>query len=184
VTEWLHDEAGREIGTVVDGRRLSTVSRDAFSRSVVVTDHTRGDGGDVEHELTYDRRGALVRRSRGESSIAWEYDADGRRTARIDRDGTRTEYHRDAAGRVVSVLHAGVESSVSYDTAGRVIGSAAGDLLQSWTYADGDLVEHTTAGTDGAQAFPQERRRPCRMALRNIAFCRFVSYRPLCPPRL
>jgi RHS repeat-associated protein len=151
VTEWLHDEAGRKIGMVVDGRRLSTVSRDPFSRSVVVTDHTRGDGGDIEHELTYDRRGALVRRSRGESSIAWEYDADGRRTARIDPDGTRTEYRRDAAGRIVSVLHAGVESSVAYDAAGRVIGSAAGDLLQNWIYADGDLVEHTTTGTDGAR---------------------------------
>ena len=138
------------MGTVVDGRRLSTVTRDAFSRSVVVTDHTHGDGVDVEHELTYDRRGGLVRRSRGDSSIAWEYDADGRRTARTDPDGTRTEYRRDTAGRVVSVVHDGVESTVSYDASGRIVGSAGGDLLQAWRYDDGALVEHTTTGAEGA----------------------------------
>nr|AGU11059.1 RHS Repeat [uncultured organism] len=151
VTEWLLDEVGREVGTVVDGRRLSTVDRDPFSRTVIVTDHTRPDGIDVEHELRYDRRGALVHRARGDQAISWEHDADGRRTARVDPDGTRTAYRRDAAGRVVSVSRAGVESTVSYDAAGRVVGSTTGDLLQSWRYVDGDLVEHTGTSPDGAR---------------------------------
>ncbi|OII23818.1 DUF6531 domain-containing protein [Frigoribacterium sp. MCBA15_019] len=150
VTEWLHDAAGRPATTSVDGRETSTVSVDPVTRAITVTDHTNGAGHDVEHRLEYDRRGGLVRRSRGDSAIAWEYDADGRRTARVDPDGTRTEYRRDLAGRVVSIVHAGVESTVSYDASGRIVASTGGDLLQAWSYDDGALAEHTTTGVDGA----------------------------------
>lgn len=150
VTRWRHDTAGRPAGTSVDGRETAAVTVDPTTRTVTVVDHTAGAGHDVEQRLEYDRRGGLVRRARGASSIAWEYDADGRRTARVDPDGTRTEYRRDTAGRVVSVVHAGVESTVSYDAAGRIVGSAGGDLMQAWRYDDGALVEHTMTGADGA----------------------------------
>ncbi|MDY0945537.1 DUF6531 domain-containing protein [Frigoribacterium sp. CFBP9039] len=150
-TTWTHDASGNPSGMSVDGRVRSSFTRDAFSRSIVVTDHTRSDGIDLEHELTFDRRGLLVRRARGGEAVSWEYDADGRRTARIDPDGGRLDYRRDAAGRVVSVVHGGQDSAhVSYDAAGRVVEATTGGDLQTWDYAEGHLSRHTSTTSEGS----------------------------------
>ncbi|WNY35374.1 RHS repeat domain-containing protein [Curtobacterium flaccumfaciens] len=76
----------------------------------------------MEHELQHDRRGLLVRRTRGDQSVAWEYDADGNRTARVDPNGTRTTYRRDAVGRVVEVDRDGTAAGAS-PTTPRVVSS-------------------------------------------------------------
>jgi len=158
VVGWSYDAAGREAGTSVDGRPLSTIRRDVFSRTVVVTDHTRGDGADVDHELSFDRCGRLVRRARGGSAVSWEHDADGRRTARVSPDGTRVEYRRDAAGRVVEVVDGtGPTATFRHDASGRLVGSTSGDLLQTWRHDDGLLVEHVVTDADGVRATRIER---------------------------
>lgn len=152
-TSWTYDAAGREQEIAVDGAVQFELRRDAFGRNLVVTDHTRGAGRSVEHELHHDRRGLLVRRSRGQASIGWEYDADGNRTARIDPDGTRTEFRRDAAGRVIAVERDGLGAGTfAYDAAGRIVQSATGDLVQAWSYEGGVLVAHTTTTVEGASA--------------------------------
>ncbi|TDW49267.1 RHS repeat-associated protein [Curtobacterium sp. PhB25] len=157
-TEWTHDAAGRQRAVLVDGAVQSEISRDAVHRTVVVADHTRGAGRTIEHELQHDRRGLLVRRARGDQSVAWEYDADGNRTARVDPNGTRTTYRRDAVGRVVGVEREGAPAGTfSYDASGRIVQAATGELVQSWSYEGGALVAHTSTTLDGATTTRIER---------------------------
>lgn len=157
-TEWTYDAAGRQRAVLVDGAVQSEISRDAVHRTVVVSDHTRGAGRTIEHELQRDRRGLLVRRARGDRSVAWEYDADGNRTARVDPNGTRTTYRRDAVGRVVGVERDGAPAGTfSYDASGRIVQAATGDLVQSWSYEGGALVAHTSTTLDGATSTRIER---------------------------
>jgi len=157
-TEWTYDAAGRQQAVLVDGALQSEITRDAVHRIVVVSDHTRGAGRTIEHELQHDRRGLLVRRARGDQSVAWEYDADGNRTARVDPNGTRTTYRRDAVGRVVGVDRDGTAAGAfSYDASGRIVQAATGDLVQSWSYEGGALVAHTSTTLDGATSTRIER---------------------------
>ncbi|ROP72229.1 DUF6531 domain-containing protein [Curtobacterium sp. PhB115] len=157
-TEWTYDAAGRQRAVLVDDAVQSEIARDAVHRTVVVTDHTRGAGRTIEHELQHDRRGLLVRRARGDQSVAWEYDADGNRTARVDPTGTRTTYRRDVVGRVVGVDRDGTAAGTfSYDASGRVVQAATGDLVQSWSYEGGALVAHTSTTLDGASSTRIER---------------------------
>ncbi|MCM3505721.1 DUF6531 domain-containing protein [Curtobacterium sp. ODYSSEY 48 V2] len=157
-TSWTFDAAGRSTKVLVDGQLVSETRRDAVDRTVVVTDHTRGAGRTVDHELEYDRRGLLVRRSRGGRSVRWEYDADGNRTARTDATGTRTEWRRDAAGRAVAVERQGLAAATfAYDAAGRIVQASTGDVVQSWSYERGALVAHTTTTPEGATVTSIER---------------------------
>ncbi|WIB26155.1 DUF6531 domain-containing protein [Curtobacterium sp. MCSS17_015] len=150
VVEWAYDAAGREQRLSVDGALVAETTHDRARRAVVVTDHTRGPGRDIEHELCFDRRGLLVRRSRGGRAMSWEYDADGRRTARTDPDGNRTTWRRDAAGRVVGVEREGLTpAAFTLDTLGRIVQASTGDVVQSWSYERGALVEHTVTTPEG-----------------------------------
>ncbi|PZE37810.1 DUF6531 domain-containing protein [Curtobacterium sp. MCPF17_031] len=150
VVEWAYDAAGREQRLSVDGALVAETTHDRARRTVVVTDHTRGPGRDIEHELCFDRRGLLVRRSRGARAMSWEYDADGRRTARTDPDGNRTTWRRDAAGRVVGVEREGLApAAFTLDTLGRIVQVSTGDVVQSWSYERGALVEHTATTPEG-----------------------------------
>ena len=145
-----YDRAGRQSSVSVDGAVVLEISRDPFDRAVVVSDHSRGEGRSIEHELRYDRRGLLVRRSRGAESMTWERDADGAVVARTGPTGSRTEYRRDANGRVVGVALDGAHlGGVSYDRAGRVVESIASDLVQTWSYEGGVVVEHTATRASG-----------------------------------
>ncbi|WP_144760259.1 DUF6531 domain-containing protein [Curtobacterium sp. 9128] len=157
-TTWTFDAAGRQHQLLVDGVLQSEIRHDPVARTLVVTDHTRGAGRAVDHELELDRRGLLVRRARGSAAISWEYDADGLRTARVDPDGTRTAYRRDAAGRIVAVERDGLGAGTfAYDAAGRIVQSATGDVVQAWSYERGVLVAHTTTTLDGAETTHIER---------------------------
>lgn len=157
-TTWSFDAAGRATQLLVDGKLVSETHRDTVERTVVVTDQTRGAGRTVDHELEYDRRGLLVRRSRGGASIRWEYDTDGNRTARIDPTGARTVTRRDAAGRTVAVERADLgTASFTYDAAGRIVQASTGNVVQSWSYERGALVAHTTTSPEGATTTRIER---------------------------
>ncbi|GAA1496879.1 DUF6531 domain-containing protein [Paeniglutamicibacter kerguelensis] len=149
-SEWTYDEAGRQTSLVVNGRVQMRMSRDARSRTMLVADHTRADGVEVAHLLRFNRRGQMVQRLRNGVGPSWEYDADGNRTAMVDPLGVRTEFGRDAAGRVVTVGHP-VFGRIAYehDEAGRLVGAVASDTVQGWDYAEGALVRHTTTTVDG-----------------------------------
>ncbi|GAA3589087.1 hypothetical protein GCM10022198_11150 [Klugiella xanthotipulae] len=150
VTSWTYDAAGRQVTVSIDGRLVSSVSRDAARRRVQFTDHTRTDGRAVEHALEYDRRGQLIRRTRGESEMSWAYDADGRRVSFTDHTGTTTRYTHDRAGNLTGVAHPHLgEAFFAYDGGGRLVSSSAGDLAQSWEYSDGWLTAHTRTGAEG-----------------------------------
>jgi RHS repeat-associated protein len=152
-TTWTYDQAGRESSTSFDGKLLAGIERDPARRSVVITDHTAGDGLAVEHELGFDRRGLLTSRTRGNKGLSWAYDADGHRTAFTDANGTTTTYRRDAAGRVTAASNPQLGEAVfAYDASGRITAATAGDLVQEWTYRNGALAEHTRTDTTNPAA--------------------------------
>ena len=128
-TTWAYDAAGREASTSVDGALITAIERDLAGRRVVITDHTGGAGYAVEHELCFDRRGLLTRKSNGNGTgrCGWEYDADGNRTAFTDPTGTTTRYTRDAAGRVVKVSNPLLgDAAFTHDASGRITTATAG----------------------------------------------------------
>ncbi|WNY34325.1 hypothetical protein Q9Q99_02245 [Curtobacterium flaccumfaciens] len=73
-------------------------------------------------------------------------------------DGSTTRYEHDAAGRVVRAEHS-VFGEVRYehDAAGRLLQARAGDQLQTWEYANGQVVRHTRIDADGTHASTIER---------------------------
>ncbi|WP_346960029.1 hypothetical protein [uncultured Arthrobacter sp.] len=121
---------------------------------MVITDHTRGDGLAVEHELGFDRCGRLTSRTRGGQGMSWVYDADGNRTAFADAAGTTTRYTLDAAGRVAGVSNPMLGEAVfTHDASGRLTSATAGKLVQEWVYRNGALAEHSrTDRTDPGSA--------------------------------
>ncbi|NQD89313.1 type IV secretion protein Rhs [Paenarthrobacter sp. CM16] len=152
-TTWTYDTAGREASTSVDGALIAAIERDVAGRRVVITDHTGGAGYAVEHELCFDRRGLLTRRSNGTGTgsqvLGWEYDGDGNRTAFTDPTGTTTRYIRDAAGRVLKVSNPLLgDAAFTHDPSGRITTATAGDLVQEWVYRGGNLSEHTRTTAD------------------------------------
>ena len=158
VTVWTYDDAGRQQRLLVDGSVQSEIRRDGVGRTLVVTDHTRGAGRALEHELQVDRRGLLLRRSRGNQGLVWEYDADGNRSGRVDPDGAHVTHRRDRMGRVVSVERNGSDvGSFAYDAAGRIVRASTGALVQNWSYRDGALVAHTTTTPDATTTSSIER---------------------------
>lgn len=162
LTEWTYDAQGRLASTAVDGRVVSSISRDLRARRLVLTDRTRTDGPDegavVRHELEWDRRGRMVSRTRDGRGVSWTYDADGRRTSMTTPDGSTTSYERDAAGRLLAVEHPLLgRASLTRDAAGRVVSASAGGTLQTWEHADGFVVGHTVTDAEGATRTTIER---------------------------
>ncbi|MDR6637635.1 DUF6531 domain-containing protein [Paenarthrobacter nitroguajacolicus] len=147
-TTWTYDTAGREASTSVDGALIAAIERDLPGRRAVITDHTAGAGYAVEHELCFDRRGLLTRKSNGNRTLLWEYDADGNRTGFTTAAGT-TRYTRDPAGRVVKVSNPSLgDAAFTHDPSGRITSATAGQYTQEWSYRDGALAEHTRTHTD------------------------------------
>ncbi len=148
-TTWTYDTARREATTSVDGTLIAAIERDLPGRRAVITDHTAGAGYAVEHELCFDRRGLLTRKSNGNRTLLWEYDGDGNRTGFTDPAGTTTRYTRDPAGRVVKVSNPSLgDAAFTHDPSGRITSATAGNYTQEWAYRDGALVEHTRTTTD------------------------------------
>ncbi|KUM34515.1 hypothetical protein AR689_10250 [Arthrobacter sp. EpRS71] len=150
-TTWAYDAAGREASTSVDGALIAAISRDVAGRRVVITDHTGGAGYAVEHELCFDRRGLLTRKSNGtgNGTLSWEYDGDGNRTGFTDPTGTTTRYTRDPAGRVTAVSNPLLgDAAFTHDPSGRITTATAGNYTQEWVYRDGSLAEHSRVHAD------------------------------------
>ncbi|WP_416403329.1 DUF6531 domain-containing protein [Arthrobacter sp. LFS091] len=147
-TTWTYDAAGREATTLVDGSLVTAIERDLPARRVVITDHTGGAGYAVEHELCFDRRGHLTRKSTGDQTLTWECDGDGNRTGFTTGAGT-TRYTRDPAGRVTAVSNPLLgDATFTHDASGRIVSATAGNYTQEWVYRDGALIEHTRTTTD------------------------------------
>lgn len=128
----------------MDGKLISSISRDLLTRRVVITDFTGPGGLAVEHELIFDRCGRLTSRSRGAQDLAWEYDADGNRIRFTDAHGITNTYTRDAAGQITDVRNPLLGAvSFGYEAAGRITSATAGDLVQEWAYGNGALAEHS-----------------------------------------
>jgi RHS repeat-associated protein len=152
-TTWTYDRAGREATTTVDGKLISSISREPLRRRVVITDYTGPDGLAVDHELGFDRRGRLTSRTRGAQGLSWEYDRDGDRTSFTDAHGIKTTYARDAAGRIAAVTNPLLGKAVfTHDAAGRITSATAGSLVQEWAYRNGALVEHNRVDRAGSGA--------------------------------
>ena len=150
-TGWTYDAADRVVAVEVDGRPVSSRRWDVRQRSVEVTDRTRADGRVVRHTTAWNRRGQVVRQTRDGSTLSWTHDAAGRRTTMTLPDGSTVGYHHDAAGRVAAVDHPRLaRARFERDAVGRVVAAAAGDLLQTWRYADGFVVAHTATDALGA----------------------------------
>jgi len=150
-TTWTFDASGRPATMAVDGRTVTGLTRDLRRRTVRTTDTTREDGVVVEHELEWNRRGQLVRRTRDGRSVEWTYDADGRRTSMVTPDGTRTAYGYDPAGHLTSIDSSVLgRAAFDRDAAGRLISALAGGLIQSWEHRDGFVVGHTITDSEGS----------------------------------
>ncbi|GAB2583246.1 DUF6531 domain-containing protein [Microlunatus antarcticus] len=155
-TTWAYDAAGRPASMAVDGRTVTALTRDLRRRTVRVADDT-GEGR-VEHELEWNGRGLLVRRSRGGRTLRWTYDADGHRTSMSTPDGATTAYGYDAAGRLSWVDHSVLgRAAFDRDAAGRLTSALAGALIQAWDHRDGFVVAHSVTDGDGATRTEVER---------------------------
>ena len=150
-TTWTYDASGRPATMAVDGRTVTALTRDLRRRTVRTTDTTREDGTVVEHELEWNRRGQLVRRTRDGRSVEWAYDTDGRRTSMLTPDGTTTAYAYDVAGHLTSIDSSALgRAAFDRDAAGRLISALAGGLIQSWEHRDGFVVGHTITDAEGS----------------------------------
>lgn len=147
-----YDEGGRVSGMGGDGERFTEIERPRGSRAEIVSDFTHPRRDVVVHQVTRDRLNRLTGRSRDEAVTSWGYDPDGLRTSVVTAGGDRVEYVHDAAGRLTSVDHSAFGSvTYQYDAAGNLLAARAGDLLQTWTYRDGCVVEHTRIDDGGAE---------------------------------
>jgi RHS repeat-associated protein len=148
VTEWAFDRSGRVGSVSVDGSLVSRIDRDLPARRVTITDRTGEQ--ECSHVLEWDRLGRLIRKTRSDQSLSWDYDRDGRRTGMTTPDGTRSEYRYDGAGRLAMVDHPILGRAVfTYDGAGRVVAADAGGTNQTWAYDDGFVTRHTVVDASG-----------------------------------
>lgn len=155
--EWQYDAAGQLVSVHVDRALRTEIARDPRGRRTIVTDHL-ADGGTRSGELTWDRCGRMLSRTRDGRSLRWAYDADGRRTAMTDPDGTRTTYSYDAAGNPATIDHPLLGRAVfTRDAAGRLVEATAGDIIQSWSLRDGFVVSHDRTSPAGASHVEIER---------------------------
>lgn len=155
-TEWSFRD-GRPADLRIDGRLIAEITRDLRNRSVLIADHSE-PAHPTEHELTWNGRRQLTSRRRGESRVEWTYDSDGRRATMTTPDGRRTDYGYDGNGRLTAVEHPLLgRATFGYDGAGRLVRAGAGDLIQSWSHADGFVVEHSLTGPDGSARTRLER---------------------------
>ncbi|WP_341728172.1 DUF6531 domain-containing protein, partial [Brooklawnia sp.] len=151
--EWCYDAAGLAIGMSANGRPLTAIERDSRTRTAMITDYT-APGGKAAHALRFDRCGRLIERvthtAEGVRTSSWVYDPDGVRTSMVAPDGTRISYEHDAVGCTTRIVHSVFgEIGLGYDASGRLCESRAGDILQAWKYADGQVVEHCRTTSEG-----------------------------------
>ena len=114
--EFSHDKLGNVIEDRGEDVQIS-FARDAIGQvqKAICQDLT----GKVVTEIERDGFGRLIADIQDGRAIRHEYDARGRRSARVLPDGERTEYHYDESGHFAGVTHEGRRVSIARDALGR-----------------------------------------------------------------
>ena len=140
---WAYDDDGALSRVSLDGETVAQHQRDFATNTLTILDRT-DPAGEVTHRLRWDRRGHLVERSRGDDTVHWAYDVDGRCAAVAAPNGATTRYEYDPVGRRVAVDAAGAgRVQLTLDAAGRLVAATAPGAEQAWVHEDGDVVSHT-----------------------------------------
>jgi YD repeat-containing protein len=136
-TRFVYDSAGRQVAQIDPDGVASFTFRDADGR---VTD-TIGRDGSSNH-VSYDAQGHVVEMRIAATRIdtsGWLDDggvptsAMTSYTYRAAADDDVTQHAYDDLGQLVSTHHAGVETSYTYDTAGKLLSQVAHDLAPGGT---------------------------------------------------
>ena len=111
---------------------------------------------------SYDAMGRLIRAQLGDILSRWEFDGESGLVCSYSRENTaradsveRTEVIRDEQGRIVGLDSADGLVTYTYDAAGQLTGSRAGDLEFEWVFEAGLMVSERTwrhsNGTDESE---------------------------------
>ena len=141
-TAIAYDGAGRVVS-------MSRADQDAHGESPAV-------------QYSYDAMGRLIRAQLGDILSRWEFDSESGLVCSYSRENTakadsveRTEVIRDEQGRIVGLDSADGLVTYTYDAAGQLTGSRAGDLEFEWVFEAGLMVSERTwrhsNGTDESE---------------------------------
>lgn len=130
-TAIAYDGAGRVVS-------MSRADQDAHGESLVA-------------QYSYDAMGRLIRAQLGDILSRWEFDGESGLVCSYSRENTaradsveRTEVIRDEQGRIVGLDSADGLVVYTYDAAGQLTGSRAGDLEFEWVFEAGLMVSERT----------------------------------------
>ena len=130
-TAIAYDGAGRVVS-------MSRADQDAHGESPAV-------------QYSYDAMGRLIRAQLGDILSRWEFDDISGLVCSYSRENTaradsveRTEVIRDEQGRIVGLDSADGLVVYTYDAAGQLTGSRAGDLEFEWVFEAGLMVSERT----------------------------------------
>ena len=141
-TAIAYDGAGRVVS-------MSRADQDAHGESPAV-------------QYSYDAMGRLIRAQLGDILSRWEFDDISGLVCSYSRENTakadsveHTEVIRDEQGRIVGLESADGLVTYTYDAAGQLTGSRAGDLEFEWVFEAGLMVSERTwrhsNGTDESE---------------------------------
>ena len=130
-TAVIYDGAGRVVS-------MSRADQDAHGESPAV-------------QYSYDAMGRLIRAQLGDILSRWEFDGESGLVCSYSRENTaradsveHTEVIRDEQGRIVGLDSADGLVVYTYDAAGQLTGSRAGDLEFEWVFEAGLMVSERT----------------------------------------
>ena len=142
-TAVAYDGAGRVVS-------MSRADQDAHGESLVA-------------QYSYDAMGRLIRAQLGDILSRWEFDDVSGLVCSYSRENTakadsveHTEVIRDEQGRIVGLESADGLVVYTYDAAGQLTGSRAGDLEFEWVFEAGLMVSERTWRHSGGMGEPEE----------------------------
>ena len=142
-TAIAHDGAGRVVS-------MSRADQDAHRESPAA-------------QYSYDAMGRLIRAQLGDILSRWEFDSESGLVCSYSRENTakadsveRTEVIRDEQGRIVGLDSADGLVVYTYDAAGQLTGSRAGDLEFEWVFEAGLMVSERTWRHSGGTGESEE----------------------------
>jgi len=142
-TAIAHDGAGRVAS-------MSRADQDAHGESPAA-------------QYSYDAMGRLIRAQLGDILSRWEFDGESGLVCSYSRENTakadsveRTEVIRDEQGRIVGLDSADGLVVYTYDAAGQLTGSRAGDLEFEWVFESGLMVSERTWRHSNGTDEPEE----------------------------
>ncbi|OFO76012.1 hypothetical protein HMPREF3016_01270, partial [Rothia sp. HMSC065D02] len=142
-TAIAHDGAGRVVS-------MSRADQDAHRESPAA-------------QYSYDAMGRLIRAQLGDILSRWEFDSESGLVCSYSRENTakadsveRTEVIRDEQGRIVGLDSADGLVVYTYDAAGQLTGSRAGDLEFEWVFESGLMVSERTWRHSNGTDEPEE----------------------------